>query len=106
MRVTNLSEEDSELSELEEDEDEELIMLSTSVDSGSRRSEQIFKQSEWMTDEFYYKENFRPKTNMFTANRILLSHTHMICMLATLTAKINIADSWESATLAEVKKSL
>ena len=31
-----------------------------------------------MTDKFYYKENFRPKVNIFTVNKISLSHTHII----------------------------
>ena len=93
MRVTNLSEEDSELSELEEDKDEESIMLLISINSDSRRSGWIFKQSEQMTDKFYYKENFRPKINIFTANKISSSHTHIIYVLTTLAAKINTADS-------------
>ena len=58
-----------------------------------------------MTNELNYKENFRPKANIFTASRILSSHTYIICVLVTLTTDMNTTDSQESVTLAEVKKS-
>ena len=59
--------------------------------------------NKWLINSIL-KENFRPKVNVFTANRILTSHIHIIYVLVTVTIKINITDSQESAILVEVKK--